>query len=175
MRSFWLRLWSYWFLYSNLIALVVGVIIYALAYLLLYLKSQNAVGEAIHTLSFFSAKMGWAAGYIVSLLLVIKRLFGRNFSGYQAVMYDCKLEERFEEIYLSDTLRLWRRWLVRLAWALIAVVLVIMLLHFVGIDGLTKFINIYTLWGFVSSVGGWILIVLMSKCPRIKIIKRNNI
>jgi len=175
MRNFWLRLWSYWFLYSNFIALLVGAIIYVLAYLLLYIKSQNAVGEAIHTLSFFSAKVGWAAGYIISLLLVIKRLFGRELNGYRLVMYDCKIEERFEEVYISDTLRLWRKWLVRLAWALIAVVLLIMSLHFVGINGLVKFVNIYTIWAFVSFVGGWILIVLISKCPRIKVIKRNNI
>jgi len=175
MRNFWLRLWLYWFTYSNILALLVGAVIYVLAYTLLYFTSANVVGEAIHTLSFFSAKIGWAAGYIVSLLLVLKRLFGKDFGGYSLAMYDCKLEERFDEIYVSDTLKLWRKWLVRLAWAVIVAILIIMVFHFIGIKGLINFVNIYTLWGFVSFVGGWILVVVMSKCPRIKVVKRNNI
>ena len=171
MRNFWLSLWLYWFSFSNIVALLVGSVIYAMSYALLYFTSANVVGEAIHTLSFFSAKIGWAAGYIVSLVLVLKRLFGRNFSGYNIVMYDCKLEEKFNKIYISDTLKLWRKWLVRLAWALILTVLLIMALHFIGLEGLMKFVNIYTLWAFVSLVGGYILVVTMSKCPRLKVVK----
>jgi len=174
MANFWLRLWLYWFIFSNAVALISAAIIYLLAYAFLYFSYDNSLSEAINTLAIFSAKIGWAAGYLVGLLIVLKRLFGKNFSGYSIQMYDCKLENPLEEVFVSDTLRLWRKWLVRIAWSFIIIIMFMVMLHFAGIEGLIGWINIYSIWFFVSTFGGWILILTVSKCPRVKVVKRNS-
>lgn len=176
MQKFFFSLWLYWAFLLTLLSIVWGLLLSGCVTVGVYLykgapEPDSEITAALYDIGVFWFGILWSAALPVTLLAVTKRLFNRCFYGFRMVLYSCDGSEQLDEVRLEDCLKLWRKWLFVIIWAVAAQVLVAAAaVSLLGSGGaLLSWFNIYWLYLFVLLAGGITLRAMASRCKRVKV------
>ncbi len=176
MRSFWLRLWSYWALWITLFSVISGLLIAAAVTAFIYFYkgsaglSSDVLSALLDVLQFWFAP-AWSIGLLIGMLLSLKRLFYRCMGGHQLLLYSCDGEEVISPVGVEDTLKLWRKWLFVTVWVIALEVLAgaaIASINAVG-ESVMAWFSIYWLYLFFLFSALVTLPLMARRCKMVKV------
>lgn len=174
-KLFYLKLYLFWalwvstraLLYASVLSLAAAAAVYAFkGFAPLEEKTFLALQEIVR----FSFPVAFSLSFIMALLLVFKALFSQKTGGFRFELYDCE-GEKIPKPLLSDVTAIWRKWLFVTIW----VILIFMVL-FLGVSKLLlgsfpplSWLNGWTLYLLVVTLGGAVFVFVVHKCTKIKI------
>lgn len=173
---FYLKLYLFWavwvsirtLLYAAVLSLAIAGAMYALkGFAPLEKATLLALGEIV----LFSFPVAFSLSFIVVLLLVFRALFSQTIDGFRFELYSCA-GEKIEKPLLSDVTGTWRKWLFITIWAIL-----IFLVLFLGVSSLVlgsfpplSWLNGWSLYLLVMTLGGAVFVFVVHKCTKIKIL-----
>jgi hypothetical protein len=175
MRKFWLLLWGYWAfwltLFSAGFAAVTAMIATAVTYVITgSAQLSEEIWLALYDLFAFWFAIFWSLGLPLGLLLVVKRLFYRCVGGFQMHFLQCPSRTEIRDLKVSDTFRLWRKWLLTLIWMVATQIIVIVAIrYFAGSDSLMGWFNVFWLYSFLMISGMLTLPLMGARCKMVQV------
>ncbi len=176
MRRFWFLLWLYWAAWLSFFSIGLGMFSALLITGGTYLNKgavtlSAEVWSALGDLVWFWFALSWSVSLLIGLLLVVKRLFYRCIDHHQLVFVLCLSQEEIHDLRVEDTIRLWRKWLISIIWAVAAQVVIIIVIEYLtgwG-EGVLSWFSIYWLYGFVLIAGAITLPMMDARCKMVKV------
>lgn len=169
MDRFWWRLRWAWLRFVLLGSVIIGAILsgIVLAVTLFNTGVDLTSGQswkALFTIAAFWFKIAWVLGLLLALILSFKKLFNRDFAGHRVYLLDCE-KEILDPVILTDTLPLWRKFLLWMVWILSVVVLVLL-----GVLGMDKsYLGGPTLFAAIIAIGIFLLKPLLLSMKNVRI------
>lgn len=175
-RLFYLKLYLFWVSWVSLRALLFASVLSVIAALGVYaLKGfaplESATFSALGQIVIFTFPIFFSLSFIISLLLVFHALFASKIAGFRLELYDCA-GEKIEKPLLSDVTGIWRKWLFLSIW-----VILLFLVLLLGISALFRgsfpplsWLNGWSLYLLVMSLGGAVFLFVVQRCTKIKIV-----
>ncbi|MBE0499270.1 MAG: hypothetical protein IBX43_08540 [Campylobacterales bacterium] len=174
-RMFYLKLYLFWaawvsiraLLYAAVFSLAAAAAVYALKG---FAPLHKATFLALREIVLFSFPVAFSLSFIVVLLLVFRALFVQKIDGFRFELDSCA-GEKIEKPLLSDVTGIWRKWLFITIWViLIFMVLFLGLSTFVfGSFPPLSWLNGWSLYLLVMTLGGAVFVYVVHKCTKIKI------
>lgn len=173
---FYLKLYLFWavwvsiraLLYAAVLSLAAAAAVYALKG---FAPLEKATFLALGEIVLFSFPVAFSLSFIVVLLLVFRALFSQKIDGFRFELFNCT-GEKIEKPLLSDVTGIWRKWLFITIW----VILIFMVL-FLGLSTLLfgsfpplSWLNGWSLYLLVMTLGGAVFVFVVHKCTKIKIL-----
>lgn len=126
---------------------------------------------ALRDLFWFWFALSWSISLLIGLLLVVKRLFYRCIDHKRLVFVLCPSQEEIRDLRVEDTIKLWRKWLISIIWAVAAqVVIVIAIEYLMGRgESVLSWFSIYWLYLFVLIAGAITLPMMDARCKMVKV------
>lgn len=174
-KSFYLKLYLFWFTWVSLRTLFIAFILSLVTALIVYISKGFAplneeTFSALKEVFYFTFPIFASLSFIIALLLVFKALFSKNIEGKKIKLYDCE-DEHIPEPLLSDVTMLWRKWLFVTVWAIL-----IFLVLFIGVWKLASgdfppisWFNAQSLYVLISFLGGIVFVFGINTCKKIRI------
>lgn len=176
MQRFWFSLWLYWAFFLTLLSTLAGLLLAGCVTLGIYLYKgapglNGEIAAALYDIWRFWFGVMWSAALPVALLVVIKYLFNRCFSHYRLLLFSCDGSEQIVRAGTGECVKIWRKWLFVIVWAVAAeVLLVAAAATLLGFDAHpSAWFDIYLLYLFVLIAGGVTLPLMASRCKRVKV------
>lgn len=175
MRKFWFLLWAYWATWLTLFSGGFGALLALLATGTTYLITGAAplsdeIVVALLDLFRFWFGICWSVALLLGLLLVVKRLFYRCIDHYQLHFLQCPSQTEIRDLKVSDTVKLWRKWLMAIIWAVAAqVVIIVAIEYLIGSGGLLEWFSIYSLYALVLIAGAITLPLMSLRCKMVRV------
>jgi len=174
-KSFYLKLYLFWFIWISLRTLRSALFLSIFTSLIVYISKGLAplneeIFFALKEVFFFTFPIFASLSLIICLLLVFKALFSQKIGGKSIKLYDCK-DELIQKPLLSDVTMIWRKWLFVTVWAIL-----IFLVIFIGLYKIvsgdfppTQWFNAQSLYVLISILGGIVFVLGIKKCKKIRI------
>jgi hypothetical protein len=172
---FYLKLYLFWAVWVSIRALLYAAVLsFATAAAVYAVKGfaplEKSTFLALQEIIFFSFPVAFSLSFIVVLLLVFRALFSQKIEGFRFELYSCA-GEKIEKPLLSDVTGTWRKWLFVTIWAILifmVLVLGVSTLLFGSFPPLS-WLNGWSLYLLVMTLGGAVFVFVVHKCTKIKI------
>ena len=176
MRRFWIGLWWQWALWMTLRSLLWAAIGSVVVTLVLYgYKGMPALDEEVLTaladIACFGFPVVWCISFLAAFFLSVPRLFGRCIDHFRMTLLSCDGETPIENPGSADTLRVWRKWLFVIVWAVAAEVVIAALLYypFSTEEGVMAWFSLPWLYLFVLLAALATLPLMGARCPLVRV------
>ena len=174
-KSFYLKLYLFWFTWVGLRTLLSAFFLSAVTSLLVYISKGLAPLNketflALSEVFYFIFPIFASLAFIISLLLVFKALFSQKVGGKRFKLYDCE-DKQIEEPLLSDVTMLWRKWLFITVWAIL-IFFVLFIGFFKVVSGdfpPVSWFNASSLYILVSVLGGIVFTLGINRCKKVRV------
>ena len=178
MTRFWAGLWLYWALWVSLISVLLGAAAAVSVTLMLYflkgaVSLDSEVLGALLDIGAFWFAVTWSLALPLALLLVVKRLFYRCIDHWKLILLSCDGKEQISDVGVADTLKLWRKWLFVIIWAVaVQTLLVAGVAYLLGLsEGLMGWFGVGWLYLFVLGAGAMTLPLMAVRCNMVKVLR----
>ncbi len=175
-KTFYLKLYLFWAVWVSIRALLYACVLSLVATAAVYAFKgfaplHKATFLALQEIVLFSFPIAFSMSFIVALLLVFRALFLQKIDAFRFELYSCS-GEKIQKPLLSDITAIWRKWLFVTLWTIL-----IFMVLFLGISKLLfgsfpplSWLNGWSLYLLVMTLGGAVFVFIVHKCTKIKIL-----
>jgi len=176
MRKFWLLLWFDWVVFVTVSSLFFASIIDFILTLSIYILKDMPTLEsetlnALGAIWMFWFSILWSGTLLLSIFLSMKRFFNKCYDGYKLQLLTCKDFEVIDIVLLGDIVKVWRKWLMVLIWAIATEILFVSVVrYFLGL-GLEFWVwfNMGWLYLFILLAALSSLPLMAVRCKRVRL------
>ncbi|MEA1919258.1 MAG: hypothetical protein U9N52_05410 [Campylobacterota bacterium] len=178
MRKFWFLLWFDWALWVSVSSLIFAAVIdFFVTGTLYVLKGMAELNSetlsALADIWLFWFGIIWSVTLLLSIFLSMKRFFNVCHDGWKLQLFTCAVKnaEVIDIVLLGDIVKVWRKWLMALIWAVATEILMVSVVRYIlgfGI-GFWEWFTMGWLYLFIL-LAAWVSLPLMAaRCQRVTI------
>lgn len=179
MLKFYSTLWLAWMLRMLFVSILLTSVVSLIVTLLLYIQEGmptfNAeIYEALFAIYSFWFLLLLNVSIPLALFINAKYLFNVCVNGFSLNLLSCSRDrdvEVIESIGYGDLVQVWRKWLLLIVWntAVLMLLSVAFSYIFTSYDSIFEWFSVYLLYFFILIAGFFSIVLLTSRCKRVRI------